>query len=88
MGDAGGPCGADGQGNQLINWTTEIQSDARPQNDWNKPGRPDDFLSIFDFALVLVSLGANDIHPGADPEKEIGPYVPKAVANFLQKDRV
>lgn len=27
--------------------------------------------------LVLVSLGANHIHQGADPEKEIGPYVPK-----------
>lgn len=37
----------DGAGNQLINWTTEIQSDARPQNDWNKPGRLEAFYPIY-----------------------------------------
>jgi 2-polyprenyl-6-methoxyphenol hydroxylase-like FAD-dependent oxidoreductase len=38
----------DGQGRQLINWTTEIQSDARPMNDWNKLGRLEDFLPLYE----------------------------------------
>ena len=38
----------DGQGNQLINWMAEIQSGSTAQNDWNKPGRLDDFISIYD----------------------------------------
>jgi 2-polyprenyl-6-methoxyphenol hydroxylase-like FAD-dependent oxidoreductase len=38
----------DGAGNQLINWTTEIQTDAVEQNDWNKPGRVEDFVAIYD----------------------------------------
>jgi 2-polyprenyl-6-methoxyphenol hydroxylase-like FAD-dependent oxidoreductase len=38
----------DGTGNQLINWTTEIQTDAVEQNDWNKPGRVEDFIAIYD----------------------------------------
>ena len=37
----------DGKGNQLINWTTEIQSEGAPQNDWNKPGQLDDFFHIY-----------------------------------------
>ena len=37
----------DGQGNQLINWTTEIKRDTTEQNDWNKPGRLEDFLPIY-----------------------------------------
>lgn len=37
----------DGQGNQLINWTTEFQSDDQPQNDWNKPGKLEDFFHIY-----------------------------------------
>ncbi len=38
----------DGAGNQLINWTTEIQTDAAEQNDWNKPGQVEDFIGIYD----------------------------------------
>ena len=38
----------DGAGNQLINWTTEIQTDTEEQNDWNKPGRVEDFIGIYD----------------------------------------
>ncbi len=38
----------DGEGNQLINWMAEIQSDTVDQNDWNKPGRLEDFLSIYE----------------------------------------
>jgi 5-methylphenazine-1-carboxylate 1-monooxygenase len=38
----------DGQGNQLVNWVAEIRREGAAMNDWNKPGRPDDFLSIFE----------------------------------------
>ena len=38
----------DGEGNQLINWMAEIQSPTTQQNDWNKPGRPEDFLAIYE----------------------------------------
>jgi 2-polyprenyl-6-methoxyphenol hydroxylase-like FAD-dependent oxidoreductase len=38
----------DGQGNQLINWTTEIKRDTLDMNDWNKPGDLADFLPVYD----------------------------------------
>jgi 2-polyprenyl-6-methoxyphenol hydroxylase-like FAD-dependent oxidoreductase len=38
----------DGQGNQLINWVAEIRDPAARMNDWNKPGRIEDFLPIFE----------------------------------------
>ena len=38
----------DGSGNQLINWATEIQTGGEEQNDWNKPGRVEDFIHIYD----------------------------------------
>jgi len=38
----------DGAGNQLINWTTEIQTDSEEQNDWNKPGRVEDFIHLYE----------------------------------------
>ena len=38
----------DGNGNQLINWTTEIQTGGEQQNDWNKPGRLDDFIHLYE----------------------------------------
>jgi 2-polyprenyl-6-methoxyphenol hydroxylase-like FAD-dependent oxidoreductase len=52
----------DGEGRQLINWTTEIKSDARPMNDWNKLGRLEDFLPIyeswrFDWLDVAALIG-------------------------------
>ena len=34
----------DGQGNQLINWVAEIRAGDAGMNDWNQPGRPEDFL--------------------------------------------
>ena len=37
----------DGQGNQLVNWTTEIRRPGAPMNDWNQPGQAADFLDIF-----------------------------------------
>ncbi len=38
----------DGQGNQLINWTTEIKRDAQGMNDWNKPGDLADFIAVYE----------------------------------------
>jgi 5-methylphenazine-1-carboxylate 1-monooxygenase len=38
----------DGSGRQLINWTTEIATGAAEQNDWNKPGRLEDFIHIYE----------------------------------------
>ena len=38
----------DDSGNQLINWTTEIETGGEQQNDWNKPGRVEDFIHIYD----------------------------------------
>ncbi len=38
----------DGQGNQLINWTTEAPLMGRPKNDWNKLGKLEDFLPIYE----------------------------------------
>jgi len=37
----------DGQGNQLINWVAEIRDPAARMNDWNQPGRLEDFLPTF-----------------------------------------
>ncbi|HEY0823239.1 MAG TPA: flavin-dependent oxidoreductase [Ramlibacter sp.] len=37
----------DGQGNQLINWTAEIRQPEMGMNDWNKPGKLEDFLPIY-----------------------------------------
>ena len=37
----------DGKGNQLINWMAEIKRDTFEPNDWNKPGKLDDFFSIY-----------------------------------------
>jgi 2-polyprenyl-6-methoxyphenol hydroxylase-like FAD-dependent oxidoreductase len=38
----------DGQGNQLINWMAEIQTGKLEKNDWNKPGKLEDFLPIYE----------------------------------------
>jgi 2-polyprenyl-6-methoxyphenol hydroxylase-like FAD-dependent oxidoreductase len=37
----------DGQGNQLINWTTEVTTDPTDMNDWNKPGNAEDTIKWF-----------------------------------------
>ena len=38
----------DGQGNQLVNWVAEIRREGEPRNDWNKQGKPEDFVAIFE----------------------------------------
>jgi len=38
----------DGAGNQLINWTTEKRMPGEPMNDWNKAGRMEDFLPVYE----------------------------------------
>jgi 2-polyprenyl-6-methoxyphenol hydroxylase-like FAD-dependent oxidoreductase len=37
----------DGKGNQLINWTTEFHTEGAAQNDWNKPGKLEDFFEVY-----------------------------------------
>src|SRR6185437_12890433 len=37
----------DGAGNQLVNWMAEIQTQNVEKNDWNKSGKLDDFLPIY-----------------------------------------
>ena len=37
----------DGEGRQLINWTAQVAQPGYERNDWNKPGRLEDFLPIF-----------------------------------------
>ncbi len=55
----------DGQGNQLINWTAELQREGAPQNDWNKPGKLEDFFHIyedwrFDWLDVADMISSSD----------------------------
>lgn len=38
----------DGQGHQLINWMAEIQTENAAINDWNKTGKLEDFLPIYE----------------------------------------
>jgi 5-methylphenazine-1-carboxylate 1-monooxygenase len=37
----------DDAGNQLINWTTQIAQPGYDKNDWNEPGRLEDFIDIY-----------------------------------------
>ena len=37
----------DAAGDQLINWMAEMRMPGEPMNDWNKPGRIDDFIGIY-----------------------------------------
>jgi 5-methylphenazine-1-carboxylate 1-monooxygenase len=37
----------DGEGNQLINWTTQIAQPGYDKNEWNEPGRLEDFIDIY-----------------------------------------
>ncbi len=39
--------GVDGEGNQLINWTTQVAQPGYDRNDWNKPGQLEDFIHIY-----------------------------------------
>ncbi len=38
----------DGTGNQLINWVAEVTSDNKGRNDWNKPGKLEDFYPYYE----------------------------------------
>jgi 2-polyprenyl-6-methoxyphenol hydroxylase-like FAD-dependent oxidoreductase len=38
----------DGEGNQLVNWMAEIQGVSQDKNDWNRPGRLEDFFPIYE----------------------------------------
>jgi len=38
----------DGEGRQLVNWTTEKRMPGEPMNDWNKPGHLEDFLPVYE----------------------------------------
>jgi 2-polyprenyl-6-methoxyphenol hydroxylase-like FAD-dependent oxidoreductase len=38
----------DGQGRQLVNWVAEIRQPGAAMNDWNRAGRPEDFVHLFD----------------------------------------
>jgi 2-polyprenyl-6-methoxyphenol hydroxylase-like FAD-dependent oxidoreductase len=38
----------DSNGNQLINFTSEAPLSGRPKNDWNKPGKLEDVLAIYE----------------------------------------
>ena len=37
----------DGTGQQLINWMAEMRMPGEPMNDWNKPGKLEDFIDIY-----------------------------------------
>ncbi len=38
----------DGEGNQLINWTTQVYQPGFQANDWNRKGRIEDFIHIYE----------------------------------------
>jgi 2-polyprenyl-6-methoxyphenol hydroxylase-like FAD-dependent oxidoreductase len=38
----------DGDGRQLINWVAEVTSDTQARNDWNKPGKLEDFYPLYE----------------------------------------
>ena len=38
----------DGDGRQLINWVAEVTSETQSRNDWNKPGKLEDFYSFYE----------------------------------------
>jgi 2-polyprenyl-6-methoxyphenol hydroxylase-like FAD-dependent oxidoreductase len=38
----------DGQGNQLINWVAEVRDPQARMNEWNRDGRLEDFLPVFE----------------------------------------
>ncbi len=49
----------DGQGRQLINWVAEVTSDATERNDWNKPGKLEDFYHYYkDWTFDWLDIAA------------------------------
>jgi 5-methylphenazine-1-carboxylate 1-monooxygenase len=56
----------DGAGTQLINWTTQVLQPGYDRNDWNQPGRLEDFLHIyagwtFDWLDVAELIRRSDV---------------------------
>jgi 2-polyprenyl-6-methoxyphenol hydroxylase-like FAD-dependent oxidoreductase len=56
----------DGRGNQLINWVAEIRQDVVDRNDWNKPGKLEELLPIyqdwrFDWLDVAELIAKSDL---------------------------
>jgi len=56
----------DGEGNQLINWVAEIREDVLDRNDWNKPGKLEDLMPIyqdwrFDWLDVAELIAKSDL---------------------------
>jgi len=48
----------DDSGDQLINWIAEIKNDSPQRNDWNRPGRLEDFLPIYEsFKFDWLDVG-------------------------------
>lgn len=55
----------DDEGNQLINWVAEIEKPDHARQDWNRPGRLEDFIGAFedwrfDFLDVPALIRASD----------------------------
>lgn len=49
----------DADGNQLINWVAEIERPTSSMNDWNKGGRLEDFLPVYeDWRFDWLDVGA------------------------------
>jgi 2-polyprenyl-6-methoxyphenol hydroxylase-like FAD-dependent oxidoreductase len=56
----------DGRGTQLINWVAEVTTPKYEKRDWNRPGRLDDFMPIyedwhFDWLDCAAMLRASDV---------------------------
>lgn len=56
----------DGDGNQLVNWVAEIRQAEVDRNDWNKPGKLEDLLPIyehwrFDWLDAAAMLAKSDL---------------------------
>ena len=57
--------GVEGGERQLVNWMAEMRMPGEPMNDWNKPGRLEDFIDIyrdwrFDWLDVPGLIGSAD----------------------------
>ena len=57
--------GIDAKGTQLVNWVAEVQNDSFEKNDWNKPGRLEDFFPFyrdwsFDWCDIAAMLRASE----------------------------
>jgi 2-polyprenyl-6-methoxyphenol hydroxylase-like FAD-dependent oxidoreductase len=56
----------DGEGRQLVNWVAEVTTPHHQPRDWNRPGRLEDFIAIFedwhfDWLDVPAMLRASDL---------------------------